>query len=69
MTHVIAVGEEDLNEELTRMIASNRDDCAGVDRHRDPFLTERYITVEEADRLMECPTRGEAVEVGSSETV
>lgn len=42
---------------------------AGVDRHRDPFLTERYITVEEADRLMECPTRGEAVEVGSCETV
>ncbi|KAF4666616.1 hypothetical protein FOL47_004005 [Perkinsus chesapeaki] len=60
--------EEEFNERLTRMIASNRDDCAGMDNHRDPFLIERYITRAVAKELLECASREEAEQLIVTET-
>ncbi|KAF4657837.1 hypothetical protein FOZ61_006025 [Perkinsus olseni] len=61
--------DRDANEELTRMIASNKDDCAGgIDHHRDPFLTERYITVKDAELLLNCSSREEAEEFVKAST-
>ncbi|KAF4749311.1 hypothetical protein FOZ62_005938 [Perkinsus olseni] len=69
MSHVASRDERDANEELTRIIASNQDDCAGgIDHHRDPFLTGRYITVQEAELLLNCSTREEAEEFVKAST-